>query len=92
MELSWVAPFSGSLFALVVDPLLRRLAQGPRSMAEHRFAYADELSLILWGLGAGLLRVLPVSRRWFDVSGPRVSGDRLEHKKVWMHWVAELGM
>lgn len=69
-------PLSGSLFALAVDPLLRRLAQGPGPLDQGTFAYADDLALVLRLLREGLARLLPIFRRWARISGLRLRPDK----------------
>lgn len=69
-------PLSGSLFALAVDLLLRRLAQGPGPLDQGVFAYADDLALVLRLFKEGLARLLPIFRRWAEVSGHRVRLDK----------------
>lgn len=56
------------LSVLVVDPLLRRLAQGLGLLEHHIFAHADDLALLLRLLRAVLARLLWVFRRWEKIS------------------------
>lgn len=63
-------PLSGSIFALAVDPLLRRSAQGPGPLDHRVFAYADDLALVLRLLKEGLARLLPIFRCWASVGSP----------------------
>lgn len=54
-------PLSGTLFALAVDPLLRRLVEGGGPLKHKVFAYADDLAIVLRTLLEGLSRLLPIS-------------------------------
>lgn len=69
-------PLSGTLFAMAVDPLLRRLAQGPGPLQQWVFAYADDLAIVFRALCVGLARLLPVFVVWGRISGLRLRPDK----------------
>lgn len=69
-------PLSGTLFALAVDPLLRRLGEGGGPLTRKVFACASDLAIVLRTLIGGLSRLPPIFTAWAVVSGLRLRLDK----------------
>lgn len=76
-------PLSGSLFALALDPLLRRLMAHHMLASACLFAYADDLAAVLWRIRDELPHLLETLRRWSKVSGLALKAPKCVLLPLW---------